>query len=245
MRGDERVSQFRDGRETGQFSVEREPESLAARVAQGQETGLGGTGLMSVGRDELHRALKIGERDRGILRRHFLIRPVIDAVARELLPVARPVAAEPAIAVIDQQWPGTDSWRFSSVGGRISGCLLHDFNYICADSRLGAFGPGLTWRPRQTGGSSVTNDAGDYFRENTIEKAILRILGLCTLFVHIYQREPRPKLFSDLDDAGSDRTRNSGNGSGSRDRCLIVLGLSPRPRCSANMSHASESCCQM
>ena len=85
-------------------------------------------GMMSVGRDVLHGALKIGQRDRGILRRHFLIRPVIDAVARELLPVARPVAAEPAIAVIDQQRPATGSRRFNSIGGLISGYLLHDFD---------------------------------------------------------------------------------------------------------------------
>ena len=47
--GDERVSEFRDGRETGQVSVESKPESLAACVAQGQETGLGGAGNMSIG----------------------------------------------------------------------------------------------------------------------------------------------------------------------------------------------------
>ena len=102
---------------------------MPARVAQGQETGLGRTGMMSVRRDELHRALKIGQCDRGILLRHFLIRPVIDAVGRELIPVARPVAAEPAIAVIDQQRPATGSWRFNSIGGLISGYLLHDFDY--------------------------------------------------------------------------------------------------------------------
>jgi len=50
----------------------------------------------------LHRALKIDGWDRRILRRYFLIRPVIDTVAGELLPVAHRVAAESAIAVIDQ-----------------------------------------------------------------------------------------------------------------------------------------------
>ena len=34
---------------------------------------------------------------------HFLIRPVFDTGAPELLPIARPVAEEFAIAVIDQQ----------------------------------------------------------------------------------------------------------------------------------------------
>ena len=129
VRGDERVNQFRDGSEARQFPVERQPESLAARVAQDEEAGLGGAGTMSVGCNELYRALKLGGRDRGILRRHFLIRPVIDALARELLPVALPVAAEPAIAVIDQQRPGTGGRRFNGIGGLISGCLLHDFNY--------------------------------------------------------------------------------------------------------------------
>src|SRR5262249_34856093 len=115
-------------RETRQFSVQREPEALATRVAQGQKTSLSGTGTMSVGCDELHRALKIGDWDRRILRRHFLIRPVIDAVARELLPVAHRVTAESAIAVIDQQRPGTGNRRFNGIGRRISGCFLHDFN---------------------------------------------------------------------------------------------------------------------
>src|SRR5580658_4486061 len=107
MRGDERISQFRNGRKTGQISVESEPESLAARVVQGQETGLGGAGAMSIGSDELHRALEFGLRDRRILRRHFLIRSIFDAVAGEFLPVARPVAAEPTITVIDQPRPRT------------------------------------------------------------------------------------------------------------------------------------------
>jgi len=60
MRGDERVDEFRDCRETGQTSVESEPEALAARMGQGQETGLGSGGVMSIRRDELHRAPKIG-----------------------------------------------------------------------------------------------------------------------------------------------------------------------------------------
>src|SRR6516225_6195000 len=83
---------------------------------------------MSVGRDELHRVLKIGDWDRGILRRYYLIRPVIDAIARELLPVAHRVATELAIAVIDQQWP-RPSRRFNGGGGLISGRFLHDFDY--------------------------------------------------------------------------------------------------------------------
>ena len=119
------------------YSASQKP--LPARVAQGQETGLGRTGTMSVGRDELHRALKIGDWDRRILRRNFLIRPVIDTVASELFPVAHPVAAESAIAVINQQRPGTGNRRFRCVGRRISGCLLHDFNRDAANSRAVAF----------------------------------------------------------------------------------------------------------
>src|ERR1700733_5440837 len=105
MRGEEGVSPFRDGRETRQLSVKREPDSLAASVAQGQETSLGGARALSVGCDVLHGALKVSDCDRGILRRHVLVRPVIDSVAGELLPITRPVAAEPAIPVIDQSWP--------------------------------------------------------------------------------------------------------------------------------------------
>ena len=128
MRGDERVSQLRDARETGQISVESEPESLAARMAQGPETGLGGAGAISIGRDELHRALEFGLRDRRILRRYFLIRSELDAVAGEFLPVARPVAAEPTITVIDQPRPRTSGRRFDDLGGLTSGCVWHDID---------------------------------------------------------------------------------------------------------------------
>src|SRR5271154_7020181 len=102
MGGDERVSPFRERRETGQMAVEREPESLAGRMAQGQETGLGCAGATSVWGDELHRAPEFGFRDGRILRCDLLIGPVFDPVACQLLPMARPVAAEPAVAVIDE-----------------------------------------------------------------------------------------------------------------------------------------------
>jgi hypothetical protein len=62
------------------------------------------------------------------LRGYFLIRAVFDTVAGELLPVTRPVAAKPAIAVIDQQRPRTGGGRLSRICGLISGCLLHDIN---------------------------------------------------------------------------------------------------------------------
>src|SRR5262245_2611976 len=90
---------------------------------------------MSAGHDELHRALKIGGWDRRILRRYFLIRPVIDTVAGELLPVAHRVAAESAIAVIDQQRPGTGNRRFYCISRRIPGCFWHDFNHNWPHSR--------------------------------------------------------------------------------------------------------------
>ena len=48
MRGDERVGPFRDGRETGQVAVEREPVSFAGSVAERQEAGLGGAGATPV-----------------------------------------------------------------------------------------------------------------------------------------------------------------------------------------------------
>jgi len=76
------------------------------------------------------------------LRRYFLIRPVFDAVARELLPVTRPIAAEPAITVIDQHRPRAGA-RFSGIGGLISGCLWHDINDYSAESRFDAYHPGL------------------------------------------------------------------------------------------------------
>ena len=117
VRGGERVSPFRDGRESRHMLVEREPESLAARVAQGQEARLCGAGAIAVRRDVLHRALKLGLRDLGILRRDLLVRPVFDAVAGELLPIARPINAEAAIAVIDQQRPRTGGRLFAADAG--------------------------------------------------------------------------------------------------------------------------------
>src|SRR5215469_5763023 len=87
---------------------------------------------MPVGRDELHRALKISDWDRGILRRHFLVRPVIDTFAGESLPVAHRVAAESAIAVIDQYRPGTGSRHFHGISRRIFGDFWHDFDRKCA-----------------------------------------------------------------------------------------------------------------
>ena len=125
MRGDERVSPFGDGGETGQMAVESEPESFAGRVAQGQETGLGGAGAAPIGGDELHRALELGFRDGRILGRDLLIGPVFDLVAGQLLPVARPIGAEPAIAVIDELRARAGGSRLGGVGRRISGVLWH------------------------------------------------------------------------------------------------------------------------
>ena len=54
-----------------------------------------------------------------------MIGPVVDAVAGELLPIARPVDAEAAIAVIDQERQRTGGRLFRGRCGLISGCLLH------------------------------------------------------------------------------------------------------------------------
>jgi hypothetical protein len=40
--------------------IEPEPICLAGRVAERQEARLGGAGAMTIGRDVLHRALKLG-----------------------------------------------------------------------------------------------------------------------------------------------------------------------------------------
>ena len=119
--GDKGVSKFGDRRETGQVAVEGEPESFAGRMGQGQETGLGAARAPAVRRNELHRALKFRFRNRRILRQDLLIRPVFDAVARQLLPIARPIAAEPAVAVIDELRPRAGGWRFDGIDGLISG----------------------------------------------------------------------------------------------------------------------------
>ena len=137
MRGDERVSSLGDGGETGQMAVESEPESLAGRVAERQETGLGGAGAMPIGGDILHRPPEIGLRDGRMLRRDLLIGPVFDLIAGQLLPVAGPVEAEPAIAVINELRTLAGGWRFRSVGRLISGVLWHDIrdDWRRADTR--------------------------------------------------------------------------------------------------------------
>src|SRR5262249_22276555 len=84
--GDKGVAKLRDGRETGKISIEREPESLAARVGQRQETRFGAARAPAARRDVSHRALKFGFRDGRVLRQDLLIGPVLDAVARQLLP---------------------------------------------------------------------------------------------------------------------------------------------------------------
>src|ERR1700679_3832567 len=99
MRGDEGVHPFRDGRESGQSSIERQPECLAARMAESQEAGLGAACVAPTGRDVLNGTLELGARNCGILLLHLLERPVVDLLAREFLPVASPVGAKRAIAV--------------------------------------------------------------------------------------------------------------------------------------------------
>jgi cytochrome c553 len=94
--------------------------------ASGEGHSLGGARIVSVGRNILHSALKVRDRDRWILCRNFLKRLVIDAVACKLLPITHPVNADSTIAVIDQQWPRTGGWRSINVGWVTSGYFLHD-----------------------------------------------------------------------------------------------------------------------
>ena len=126
--GDERVSLFGDARETGQISVESKPESLAASVAQGQETGLGGAGNMSIEGNELHRALKFGLRDRRDIAPRLPDMVRSRRVARQFLPIVRPIAAEPTIAIVEELW--TRVWRLAlnRIGGLVSRWVLHDVN---------------------------------------------------------------------------------------------------------------------
>ena len=84
-----------------------------------KETGLCAAGALAVGRNELHRALEFGFRNCRVLRQDLLIRSVFDAVAGQLLPIARPIAAEPAIAVIDELGPHAGCGRFSGIDGLI------------------------------------------------------------------------------------------------------------------------------
>jgi hypothetical protein len=87
----------------------------------------------------LHCALEFGFRNRRILRQDLLIGPVFDAVARQLLPIAGPITAKPAIAVIEELRPRAGGWRFD---GLVSGWLLHDINDRWRSLTLSA----LCWR---------------------------------------------------------------------------------------------------
>ncbi len=126
--GDGGVSEFGYGREAGQISIQPKPELFARRMRNRQETGFGAAGAPAVGRDILHRALEFGFGNCRILRQDLLIGPILDAFARQLLPIARPIAAEPAVAVIDEPGPRARGWRFDATDGLFSGCLCHDIN---------------------------------------------------------------------------------------------------------------------
>ena len=85
------------------------------------------------------RKLEFGFRNRRILRQDLLIGPVFDAVARQLLPIARPITAKPAIAIIEELRPPAGGGRFD---GLVSGWLLHDLNDRWRSLTLSA----LCWR---------------------------------------------------------------------------------------------------
>src|SRR6185437_2186595 len=121
--GDEGVSNLGDGREAGQAPVKRKPEPLAARLREGEETGMRRARPLPLGRDELHRALKFRFRNRWVLRKNLLIGAVFDAIARQPLPVAGPIEAEPAIAVVDEPRARGRGRRFNQACGLSSGSL--------------------------------------------------------------------------------------------------------------------------
>src|ERR1700722_3440019 len=73
-------------------------------MTQGEEARFRGARTASIGPDVLHGPLKFDERNLGVLCRYLLVRSVMDAIAGELFPVACPVDAECAVAVIDQEW---------------------------------------------------------------------------------------------------------------------------------------------
>ena len=105
MRGGEGVSALGEPREPRYPPIKPQPQSLAACVTEGEETRLGGARAPPIGGDELHGALKVGDRYPRILGGGLLVRSVRDALTRQPLPVVRPVGAEPALAVVDQHGP--------------------------------------------------------------------------------------------------------------------------------------------
>jgi hypothetical protein len=87
-------------------------------MGERKETGLCAAGALAVGRNKLHSALEFCFGNRRVLRQDLLIRSVFDAFARQFLPIARPIAAEPAIAVVEAPGPHA-GWPFSRVDGLI------------------------------------------------------------------------------------------------------------------------------
>src|SRR5579871_1296874 len=127
MSGDEGIGAFGDGGEAGQMAVESKPKPFARCVAQREKTRLGRAGAAPVRGQELHRPPELIIGDRWMLRRDLLVGPIFDLVAGQFLPVAGPIGAEPAIAVIDELRARAGGLRVSGGFGRWdSGAVWHD-----------------------------------------------------------------------------------------------------------------------
>src|SRR6266446_4633477 len=96
MRRDEGVGELGGGAESRQPSIKRQPDPIAGCVAQGEEARLGGRLDPAIGRHVLDGALKVRDGDCGIIRGGVLVGSVLNPIARQFLPVARPVGAKRA-----------------------------------------------------------------------------------------------------------------------------------------------------
>src|SRR5438105_839668 len=112
------------------MAVQRQPDTLARRVAQGEKRRLRSARDATVGRDKLHRAAKLLDRDMRIVLRYFLVGRIAHRVTREPVPIAHAVAAKTTLAVVDQQ----RCWAH----GQSFGETLADCNAVASQARMTA-----------------------------------------------------------------------------------------------------------
>src|SRR5688500_14966164 len=103
MRGNEVVRFFCGEREPRRMLVEPEPKASPSRVAQRQKTRLCRGCDSAAGRNILHRALELLDRNLRIIIGHALVWRDEEAALREALPVPRPILAKGAVTVINEE----------------------------------------------------------------------------------------------------------------------------------------------
>ena len=113
MRSDERIDGLSDRGKAGKMPIKSQPEAFAAGMTQSKKSGFGSARDFPVGRYVLDGTLECGHRNFRKLGGDFLVRCISHAITGELLPIAHPINAEPAITVIDQKRQDADRGRFA------------------------------------------------------------------------------------------------------------------------------------